>query len=147
MGHHLSSNGVLIKIKDHSTAGTATITSIAVDTRGYGGALFFTSFGTAAADNYIKVQQSSDDGSADDYTDLSGSQVVSGASPSNEDLYYDVYKPGKRYLKLLAVPTTSSTVESMWVFLYHPNIAGANLGIVSGTLSGEAAQEPIEGTA
>lgn len=145
--HLISSNSALIKIKDHSAAGTATITSAAVDTKGYAGALLFTSFGTAAADNYIKVQQSDDDGSTDAYSDLEGSQVVSGASPSNEDLYYDVYRPAKRYLKLLAVPTTSSTVESMYVLLYHPQNASSLMSNVSGTLSGEAAVTPAEGTA
>lgn len=145
--HLLSSNAKLLKIKDHSAAGTATITSDAVDTKGYGAVLLFTSFGTAAADNYIKVQQSDDDGSTDAYSDIEGSQVVTGASPSNEDAYYDVYKPGKRYLKLLGVPTTSSTIESMWALLYNPLSASSLMSNVSGTLSGEAAVTPAEGTA
>lgn len=141
---YLSEHCKLIKIKDHSAAGTSTITSIAVDMQGYEGAWFFTSFGTAAADNYIKLQQSDDDAATDAYSDLLGSAVVSGTS--DEDVWIDICKPGKRYLKLLAVPTTSSTVESMYVILYKARTLPVS-NVVSGTIIGEKTLSPIEGTA
>ena len=136
----------ILKIKDHSAAGTSTITSDAIDTSGYGGVLLLTSFGTAAADNYIKAQQSDDDAATDAYSDLLGTQVITGASPSNEDVWIDIKKPLKRYIKLIGVPTTSSTIESMWAFLYDPvNVPVDNT--TSGTIEGEAFVSPAEGTA
>ncbi len=137
----------LIKIQDHTTAGTSTVTSSAVDmlqTDGfYQNVLLFTSFGTAASNNTIKAQQSSDDGSSDAYADLEGTSVASGSS--DEDTWIDL-KPRERYVKFLALRGTSSTLESMWALLYNPrNIVETN--VVSGTIIGEAHNRPAEGTA
>ena len=140
----LSERVKLIKISDHSTAATSTVTSIAVDTYGYGGALFLTSFGTAATDNTIKVQQSSDDAATDAYSDLEGTSVASGSS--DEDVWLDVIKPQKRYLKLVAARGTSSTLESIWVLLYHPASVPVT-NSTTGTIIGEESVSPAEGTA
>lgn len=139
-----SSRTKLIKIADHSTAATSAVTSIAVDTAGYDGALFFSSFGTAAADNTVKVQQSSDDGSTDAYSDLEGTSVSS--STSDEDVWVDVFRPTKRYLKFVAARGTSSTLESMWVQLYNPRTMPVD-NTTSGTITGEVFATPAEGTA
>ena len=133
----------MIKIKDHSGAGTSTITSIAVDTAGYKGALFRTSFGTAAVGNYIKVQESSDDGATDAYADLAGTKVDSGAS--DEDVWVEIVQPHERYLKLLAVPGTSSTVESMWADLYGGRTLPED-NTTTGTITGKIDPSPAEGT-
>ena len=140
----LSERVKLIKIADHSTAATSTVTSSAVDTYGYGGVLFLTSFGTAAADNTVKIQQSSDDGVADSYGDLEGTSVASGTS--DEDVWVDVIKPQKRYLKFIAARGTSSTLESMWAVLYHPAAVPVT-NSTSGTIIGEESVSPAEGTA
>jgi hypothetical protein len=144
MKMNLSSEVKLIKIKDHSASGTSTITSDAVDTQGYEGVLLFTSFGTPAANTTIKAQQSSDDGNADDYSDLLGSSVASGTS--DEDCWIDIYRPAKRYVKLLALPAGTSTVESMWAILYGPRTMPVD-NTISGTIIGEAFASPAEGTA
>lgn len=140
----LSENCKLVKLADHSTAATSTVTSAALDTQGYGGAWIFSSFGTAAADNTVKVQQSDDDGSTDAYSDLLGTSVASGTS--DEDVWVDVKRPAKRYLKLVAARGTSSTLESIWAILYNPtNVPVDNT--TSGTIIGEAFVQPAEGTA
>ena len=140
----LSECSKLIKIKDHSTADTAAVTSDAVDTQGYRAAFFFTSFGTAAANNTVKLQQSDDDAATDAYSDLEGTSVSSGTS--DEDVWIDIIKPRKRYLKLVAARGTSSTLESVWVLLYSP-LALAVDNTTSGTIAGETTISPAEGTA
>lgn len=141
---YITDNISLIKIQDHTAAGTSTVTSSAVDMQGYDGALFFTSFGTAASNNTVKLQQSSDDGGSDDYTDLTGTSVTSGSS--DEDVWIDYTRPGKRYLKFIASRGTSSTLESMWVLLYHARTGAIN-NSTTGTIVGEQHNGEAEGTA
>ena len=142
--HRLSDNIKLLKIQDHTAAGTSTITSDAVDTQGYGGVMLVTSVGTAAANNTVKAQQSSDDGVADSYGDLEGTSVASGTS--DEDLWIDVFKPMKRYIKFVVARGTSTTLETLWAILYRPD-RGPVDNTTSGTIIGESFNGPDEGTA
>lgn len=140
----LSENAKFFKAADHSAANTTDVTSAAIDTQGYGGCLILTSYGTAAANNSVKAQQSDDDGSSDAYSDLTGTSVASGTS--DEDVWVDVKRPAKRYLKLVAARGTSSTLESIWAILYNPtNVPVDNT--TSGTIVGESFVQPAEGTA
>jgi hypothetical protein len=137
----------ITKIHDHTTAGTTDVTdAVTLDMSGYEGVVFLTSFGTAAADNSLKAQQSDDDGSSDGYSDIIGSGVVSGASPSNEDVILDIFRPQKRYVKAVVVVDTSSTVESIWAIQYKPRNTPIT-NSVSGTLLAEQHHAPAEGTA
>lgn len=141
---YLSDQVKLLKIQDHTTAATSAVTSDTVDTAGYDSVLFITSFGTAASGNTIKLQQSSDDAATDAYSDLEGTSVSSGTS--DEDVWIDIHRPGKRYLKLVAARGTSSTLESMWAILYNARALPVD-NTISGTITGEQTQSPAEGTA
>lgn len=134
----------LVKVADHSTAATSDVTSSSVNMAGYGSVLFLTSFGTAAANNTLKVQQSSDDGSTDAYSDLEGSSVSSGTS--DEDVWIDVYRPTKQYVRVVAARGTSSTLESIWAIQYEASSLPVD-NTTSGTIVGESAINPAEGTA
>ena len=139
------SNAVkLTKISDPTGAGTSPITSAAVDMSGFDGALFFTSFGTAAANNVLKLQQSDDDAASDAYSDILGTSVASGTS--DEDVWVDIMRPGKRYLKLIVTPGTSSTIGDMWVVQYGSTSKPVD-NTTSGTITGEQHIGPAEGTA
>lgn len=142
---NLMANTKLVKVKDHSTAGTSDVESDIVDTSGYEGVVFFTSLGTAAADNLIRVQQNTIN-STSGMADLLGSGVTSGASPSNEDLWVDIHKPRERYLRAVVDRDTSSTVESIWALLYGARKLPVD-NTVSGTIEGEISASPAEGTA
>lgn len=149
MQGYLTQNVKITKVADHTAAGTTDVTGASVDMAedgGYDGVVFMTSFGTAAADNLLKAQQSSDDGSADDFGDLEGTGVVSGASPSNEDVVLDIQRPTKRYVRPVAVVDTSSTVESIWAIRYRSREVPLT-NSVSGTLICEQHSSPAEGTA
>lgn len=140
----LSENVKLIKVADHSTAATSDVTTAAIDTQGYGGCLVLSSFGTAAANNTVKLQQSDDDGSTDAYSDLEDTSTTSGTS--DEDVWVEAGKPRKRYLKAVFARGTSSTLESVWAILYNPATYPVD-NTTTGTIAGEAHVSPAEGTA
>ena len=141
----LSENVKIVKVQDHTTAGTSAVNSDAVDMQGYEGVMFVTSCGTAAIDNTINAAQSDDSaGSPDDFTDLEGSKVVPGAS--DEDLFLDVFKPKKRYVRAEIARGTSTTLETIWAILYSPRRLPVD-NTTTGTIAGEAHVSPEEGTA
>jgi len=125
---YLTDNVKLVKIKDHTAAGTATLTSSEVDARGYSRALFFTSFGTAAANNLITVHQ----GAA--ASGEAASVALKASGTSDEDVMVDIrVNPAYPFLTLVASCGTSTTCESMWVLLYNAREKNQ-----SSTLSGTA---------
>lgn len=140
----LSERIKLLKVQDHTTAGTSTVTSDAIDMSGYDGCLIVSSFGTAASGNTVKLQQSSDDAAADAYADLTGTSVTSGTS--DEDVWIDIQQPKERYLKAVFARGTSSTLESVWAILYNPRSLPVD-NTTSGTIVGETFIAPAEGTA
>lgn len=133
------------KVADHTTAGTTDVETSILDMAGFEWIVFITSFGTAAADNLIKVQQ--DDANASGgMADLLGTGLVTGASPSNEDVKAEVYRPTKRYVRAIAVVDTSSTVESIWAIQGGARILPVT-NSTSGTDVAETTVSPAEGTA
>lgn len=143
MARNLLSRCKLVKIKDHTAAGTTSVTSDIVDTAGYEGVVFFTSFGTADATNTIKVQQN-DANQTTGMADLTGTSVASGTS--DEDVIVEIRQPQERYLQVVAARGASSTLESVWALLYNgtPGVSGNS---VSGTQIAEFWNSPAEGTA
>lgn len=137
------SNGIKItKVADHTTAGTSAVEATGVDMAGFEGVLFVTSFGTAASGNTLLASQ--DTASGGSYTDLLGSSVTSGTS--DEDVWIDVYRPTKRYVRVEAARGTSSTLESIWAIQYGARKQPVD-NTTSGTIVGEASVSPAEGTA
>jgi len=134
----------ITKISDVVSANTGDVNSSGVDMSGYEGALFLSSYGTAASDNILHIEQSDDDGSSDAYSALTGTDV--GAGSSDEDQWLDIYRPLKKWLRCVAERGTSTTLENIWVIQY-----GARNKVVdnttAGTIHGETHISPIEGTA
>src|SRR3990167_611309 len=142
MYHNLSSAIKITKCADHTAAGTTDVEGTILDMSGYTGVLFLTSYGTANANNILKVQQD-DVNAAGGMADLEGTGVVTGTS--DEDTWVDVYKPGKRYVRDIAVVDTSSTVESLWAFQYGAAKEPVD-NTTTGTIIGEVHDSPAEGT-
>lgn len=145
MARNFLSRCKLVKLADHTANGTTDVTTSIIDTAGYQGVVFFTSVGTAAADVSVKIQQNTANQTTG-MADLEGSSVVSGHSPSNEDMIVEVHRPQERYLQAVVTRTTSTTCESVWAALYDgsPGVAGNS---VSGTQLAELLASPAEGTA
>lgn len=132
-----------IKVKDHSAASTADVTSDIIDTAGYQGVVFVTSFGTANATNTVKLQQNTANQTTG-MADLLGTSVTSGSS--DEDVILELHKPLERYIQLVAERGSSSTLESIWACLYDGDSSVAN-NTLTGTQVAELNVSPIEGTA
>jgi len=133
-----------IKIKDHSAASTAAVTSDIVDTAGYQGVVFLASLGTADATNSLKVQGNTANQTTG-MADLTGTSIASGTA-SNEDLIVEVHKPAFRYLQVVVSRGASSTCESIWAQLYGGD-ASVAANILTGTQGAELNVSPAAGTA
>lgn len=129
MGRNRLNSDKYVKIKDHSAASTAAVTSDIIDLAGFEGVTFVTSFGTANATNTIKVQGNSSN-TTDGMADLVGTSVSSGTS--DEDVIIELYKPQYRYLQVVAARGASSTLESIWAHCYGGS-ASSGRNSVSGT--------------
>jgi len=131
---NLSSSSKFIKVADAATASTNSVTGSVIDTQGYDGVVFLTSFGTAATNNTIKVQQGTAT-NLSDAADLAGSSVSSGAS--DEDVWVEVYRPQKRYIQPVVTRGTSSTLGDIWAILYNSSkqpVDNTETGTIAGTL-------------
>lgn len=139
---NLSDRIKITKVSDPTIAGTTAVESTAVDMAGYGGVLFLTSFGTAAANNTILASQ--DVASGGSFTDLLGTSVTSGTS--DEDVWLDIVAPRKRYVRVEIARGTSTTLGDIWAIQYGPAAEPVD-NTTSGTIVGEAHLAPAEGTA
>jgi hypothetical protein len=142
MARNFLNGNKLVKVADHSAAATSDVTSSIVDTAGYQGVVFVTSFGTANATT-VKVQQNTANQTTG-MADLEGTSVTSGSS--DEDVIVEVHKPVERYIQVVAARGASSTLESVWAILYNGD-ASVALNTVSGTQKAELHVSPAEGTA
>jgi len=124
------------------SAGTA-INSDGINTEGYDGVMFFGTIATANAANFANLAQSSDDGSADEYTDLAGTKVVPGTN--GYSFLIDVYKPTKKYVRCEIDRGGANTITGdIYALLYGAAKAPVTHGT---TISAETHISPAEGTA
>lgn len=129
-------------------AGTTTLTTEGVDTRGYQGVLLRVGFGTitAGAATSIKAAQSTDDASTDAYSDILGSSQTVADDDDNQVFEIEIWKPGKRWVELIVLRATqNAVVDFMEAWLYGPHHAEpTQTAIIGGT---ERHVTPAEGTA
>lgn len=111
----------------------------------FNGVTFLVMFGaiTATAVTTIKVQQSSDDAGADDYSDIEGTEQSVADDDDGKVFYVDVLNPDKRYLELVVTRATANAVIDGVIALQY----GARRNPVTQTVAGERHQDKLEGTA
>jgi hypothetical protein len=129
-------------------AGTSDKSSGTIDTLGYQSVLIRYGMGiiTSGAVTSIKLQQSSDDGSSDGYSDVAGTNQTIADTDDNKVFEIEVHKPGKRYLQVaLDRGTQNAVVDFVEAILYNPVYAPSTQDTtVGGT---ETFVSPAEGTA
>jgi hypothetical protein len=131
-----------------SAAGTSAVTSAAIDLQGYEGVMVLVKFGAivSGAVTSIKLQQSSDDGGSDAYSDLEGTSQTVADDDDNLVFAIDCYQPSKRYIKCVVTKATqNSTVESILAIKYGPREKPVTQGATVGGIETHAS--PAEGTA
>lgn len=110
-----------IRVENGAAAGTTDLTSDFVDTQGYDGVLFITSFGTitAGAVTSVKAQQDTDSGGAT-AADLLGSAVTVADDDDNQVVVHDIYRPRERYVAIVVDRGTQNAVlDGIVAILYH----------------------------
>lgn len=143
MGRNFLNRNKVVKVADHTVAGTSAVVSSIVDTAGYSGVIFMTSVSTANATNSIKVSQNTANQTTG-MADLVGSSVASGTT--DEDLIVEIHKPLERYLQAEVTRGSSTTCESIWAILYNGDVSVAT-STLAGTQIAELHVQPAEGTA
>lgn len=146
---NLSKETKLQRVSNAVAAGTSAVTSSAVDMKGYENCLFVVAFGAivSGAATSIKVQQSSDDGSTDAYSDLEGTSVTVADDDDNQLAYVEIARPTKRYLKcIVSRATQNSTVDAI-IAVLSGNKDTPTTHDATTVLGGELHVTPAEGTA
>lgn len=125
-------------------AAATDVTSSAVDMANVESVTFVGVFGTGAANNTLKLQQSTD--LAGTYTDLAGTSVALGGA-SDEVVAVEVRNPTKQYVRAVAVRGTSSTLDALLAITTGFRSSTQATNSVVGTIASETHASPAEGTA
>ena len=101
------------RVMDAVAAGTTSQNGSSVDMANFESVRFTAMFGalTATQTTSLKAQQSDDDGSADDWTDIEGSDTgPMGDDDDNDCLILDLTKVQKRYVRPVVVRGVANAV-------------------------------------
>lgn len=145
----LLKNGEFVRVMNAVAAGTTSQNSTGVNCEGADAVTFIAAFGTitSGAVTSIKAQQSSDDGSADDYSDIAGSSCTVADDQDNKIAVLEIVRPLKKYVRLVVVRgTQNAVIDGVFAVATHarkvPVSQGSTVITTSKTLPG-----PEEGTA
>lgn len=150
MNVQLSKCTKLTRLNVNAAAASTDITpTYDVDMQNFEGCMFVVEMGTitSGAVTSIKIQQSSDDGDTDAYSDLEGTSVT--VADDDDDLIFwiDIYKPQKRYLRLIVDRgTQNAEVDSILAIQYGPRVQPTTHDATT-VGGGECHISPDEGTA
>lgn len=138
-----------IRVMNGVAAGTTDQTSNAIDTKGFDGVKIYTLFGaiTGSAVTSVKIQQSSDDGSADAYADLAGTSITVADDDDNQVVVHDIYRPRERYLKVVVDRGTQNAVIDGIIAVLYSATKSPTTDDSSTVVARETHVSPAEGTA
>ena len=121
---NLSKDVKVTRVENAVAAGSADENGASVDMQNYEGVMFIAMLGTLSASQVttMKAQQSSDDGSADAFTDITGSQTDAMADDDdNQCIILDVVKPRERYIRpVLERATANAVIDGIIAIQYGP---------------------------
>lgn len=144
-----SYNEKVIRVLNAAAAATTDIEATGVDMAGFNAVKFYTLFGaiTSSAVTSVKIQQSSDDGSSDAYSDLESSAVTVADDDDNQVVVHDVIRPTKRYVRVVVNRgTANAAVDGIIAVLYRAFERPAT-NDASTVVAREVLLSPAEGTA
>jgi hypothetical protein len=129
----LSKQVDISRVSNAAAAATTDVNGTGVSTAGWDGVLFVALLGTLTTTHQtsLKAQQSSDNASADDYTDIAGSSTGNMADgDSNKIILLDVFRPTKEYVRpVLDRGNANAVVDGILAIRY----AGRNIPITQGS--------------
>ena len=113
------------RVSNAVAAGTTDINSSSVDMANFEGVVFDVFFGTltSTAVTSIKLQQSSDDGVSDAFSDLEASSVTVADDDDNQQAVAEVWRPQKRYVRCVVDRgTANAVVDAIGATQYQPRV-------------------------
>lgn len=141
-------NSVTKRVMNAVAAGTSAQNSSSVDMSDADAVKFTALFGTltSTAVTSIKAQQSSDNGSADDFTDIEGSSVSIPDTDSNKAAILEIVRPTKQYVRLvISRGTANAVIDGVIAEKFHTRKSPTTQ---DATVSGsKSLAGPAEGTA
>lgn len=139
---NLSKNVKVTPVMAYEAAGTGTTYGAILDMSDFEGVMFVGgAIGTANSGNYYKVQQDTDSGGST-MADLEGTKLV--PSDNDHSICIDVYRPCKRYVRIVRVRGASSTGDAVIAIQYGLKKGPTNH---DSTVDSETHISPAEGTA
>ena len=110
---NLNSDVKVTRVMNAVAAGTTDQNSSSVDMAGHDGVRFIALLGalTATQVTRVKAQQSSDDGVADAWADLTGTQTAAMDDADDDQcVVLEVHRPRERYVRLVVERGTANAV-------------------------------------
>lgn len=101
----------------------------------------------AGAVTSLKWQQSSDNGSADDWTDLEGTSISVAADDDDQVFVKVLCQPRKRYVRLYIDKDATNAVAESAVYVVGGNRTQPALANITDDVTVEVEYSPAEGTA
>lgn len=100
------------RVENAAAAATTDLESDAVDMAGFEGCIFYFLFGTitAGAVTNCHLEQSSDSGVADGWSDIADSGVTVNDDDDNQVAVIDILRPTKRYIRAVIDRGTQNAV-------------------------------------
>jgi hypothetical protein len=149
VANYLSSD-CKISVATTNTAGAAAFTAIngaGLNMAGWDGVLVVVPVGTLAstAVTSIKMQQSSDDAAADDYSDILGTSQSIADDQDDKTFFIDLKRPTKQYVRVVVSRgTANATIGGINYIQYRGRTKSPSHG---SNVSGEQHTDKAEGTA
>lgn len=109
----LSNTVKLIVVQAQLADGQTDPNSTAVDMSGFDGVMFVVLCGTITGSGTVEVhaQQSSDNGSADAFADISGAtKTATSSTKSDLLLVLDIYQPAERYVRYAMTRAVANSI-------------------------------------
>ncbi|MGE0105103.1 MAG: hypothetical protein AB7O81_34885 [Blastocatellales bacterium] len=147
---NISKSCKVTRVMNAVAAGATVQTGAAVDMKNFEGVTFILGVGALTADQVtaLKAQQSSDDGSADAYSDLEGTLTGPFADDDdNQVMILEIIRPQKRYVKPIVNRATANAVIDFVIAIQHTPKAEPVTHDATTVAFSELHVSPDEGTA
>lgn len=133
---------------DHAE-GSADRNGAGLDCANLDWAIAFVKFGdiAAGATTSIKLQQSDDDGSSDNYSDLAGTGITVAANDDNQTFAALIIRPRKRWIRVVVDKDAANNTEEMAWYVAGGARKPPKFASVTDALTVETHVSPAEGTA
>ncbi|MCC6426275.1 MAG: hypothetical protein IT435_05590 [Phycisphaerales bacterium] len=140
--HQLLDKIKIVQVVAPTVAGTSDVTGATIDMQGYSGVIFVGRFGTAAANNFVQIEQGEQANMSDAAT-LASSKLASGTS--DENVAEEIFQPQDRYIRPIFKRGTSSTLDICYAILFGSRVEPRSSDL-SGTIVTKSLTAPAEGT-